>query len=131
MTFCRSRKSNYLAAKKTLFFLSRPTGYGNLTPKTDVGKLMTILYALVGIPLMLLYMTNIGHILGSSFKYTYSKFCRWVKREREENLPQLTRATYAKRGHATGALPKNAKKISNRKRGKERGTTAHMYTSAL
>ncbi len=51
-------------------------GYGNLTPKTDVGKLMTVLYALVGIPLMLLYMTNIGHILGSSFKYTYSKFCR-------------------------------------------------------
>ena len=57
---------------KTHFLL----GYGNLTPKTDIGKVMTILYALVGIPLMLLYMTNIGHILGSSFKYTYSKMCR-------------------------------------------------------
>ncbi len=55
------------------------SGYGNLTPKTDVGKLLTIFYALVGIPLMLLYMTNIGHILGSSFKYTYSKFCRRVR----------------------------------------------------
>lgn len=31
-----------------------------------------------GIPLMLLYMTNIGHILGSSFKYLYAKACRSV-----------------------------------------------------
>jgi len=52
------------------------TGYGNLTPKTDVGKLATIFYALVGIPLMLLYMTTIGSILATSFKYTYTKFCR-------------------------------------------------------
>ena len=51
-------------------------GYGNLTPKTDLGKLATIIYALVGIPLMLLYMTNIGHILGTTFKYLYTKFCR-------------------------------------------------------
>ena len=56
-----------------IFVLS---GYGNLTPKTDLGKLTTIFYALCGIPLMLLYMTNIGDILGTSFKYTYSKLCR-------------------------------------------------------
>ena len=47
-----------------------------MTPKTDLGKLATIIYALVGIPLMLLYMTNIGHILGTTFKYLYTKFCR-------------------------------------------------------
>lgn len=38
---------------------------------------MTILYALVGIPLMFIYMANIGTILATSFKYTYSKMCRW------------------------------------------------------
>ncbi|TRY70238.1 hypothetical protein TCAL_12832 [Tigriopus californicus] len=64
-------------------------GYGNLTPKTDMGKLTTIFYALIGIPLMLLYMTNIGHILGSSFKYTYTKLCRCS--EPEKSLP--TKAT--------------------------------------
>jgi len=63
-------------AKVDLIPISIPSGYGNLTPKTDAGKLLTVLYALVGIPLMLLYMTNIGSILGASFKYTYSKFCR-------------------------------------------------------
>ncbi len=55
-------------------------GYGNLTPKTDVGKLATMVYALVGIPLMLLYMSNIGSILGDSFKYVYAKVCRYVSK---------------------------------------------------
>ncbi len=86
-------------SEKNPFFCSPfPTGYGNLTPKTDVGKLMTILYALVGIPLMLLYMTNIGHILGSSFKYTYSKFCRWVNRESGKFPPSISQSHLRKEG---------------------------------
>ena len=48
-------------------------GYGNLTPSTDLGKLVTMLYALVGIPLMFIYMANIGTVLASSFKFLYSK----------------------------------------------------------
>ena len=55
-----------------LFF----AGYGTLTPKTDLGKLTTIMYALAGIPLLFLYMSTIGHIMGQGFKYTYSKLCR-------------------------------------------------------
>ena len=51
-------------------------GYGNLTPKTDIGKLTTIFYALAGIPLMFIYMSTIGSILATSFKYTYTKLCR-------------------------------------------------------
>ena len=51
-------------------------GYGNLTPKTDLGKLATILYAVLGIPLMFLYMRNMGNVLGDSFKYVYAKMCR-------------------------------------------------------
>ena len=52
------------------------SGYGNLTPRTNIGKLMTIFYAIIGIPLMFIYMANIGNILATSFKYLYSKLCR-------------------------------------------------------
>ncbi len=51
-------------------------GYGNLTPRTVPGKLVTILYAIIGIPLFLLYLTNIGGILAKSFKWTYARLCK-------------------------------------------------------
>ncbi|GAB6026381.1 hypothetical protein CHUAL_012584 [Chamberlinius hualienensis] len=51
-------------------------GYGNIAPRTPLGKIVTIVYAIIGIPLMLLYLTNIGDILAKSFKYLYSRICR-------------------------------------------------------
>ncbi|XP_022238374.1 TWiK family of potassium channels protein 7-like [Limulus polyphemus] len=50
-------------------------GYGNIAPRTDWGKLVTIVYAIIGIPLMLLYLTNIGDILAKSFRYVYRRMC--------------------------------------------------------
>ena len=52
------------------------SGYGNLVPKTALGKILSIFYALVGIPIMLLYCATIGSILATSFKYLYTKLCR-------------------------------------------------------
>ena len=52
------------------------SGYGTLTPKTDLGKLTTIFYALVGIPLLFLYVSTFGQIMGTAFKYSYAKMCR-------------------------------------------------------
>jgi hypothetical protein len=51
------------------------TGYGNIAPKTEVGKVVTIVYAIIGMPLFLLYLSNIGDILAKSFKWTYAKCC--------------------------------------------------------
>ena len=51
------------------------TGYGNLAPKTPEGKLVTMLYALVGVPLMLLCLSNLGTILAGTFQFAYSHAC--------------------------------------------------------
>ncbi|CAI2726362.1 unnamed protein product [Schistosoma spindalis] len=51
-------------------------GYGHATPKTNLGKFMTIIYALIGIPLMFLYLSNIGDYLADIFRVIYSRTCR-------------------------------------------------------
>jgi hypothetical protein len=51
------------------------TGYGNLAPKTPEGKVVTMLYALVGVPLMLLCLSNLGTLLAGTFQFAYSHAC--------------------------------------------------------
>ncbi|CAO1434326.1 unnamed protein product [Diamesa hyperborea] len=50
-------------------------GYGNIAPSTEWGKITTIFYAIIGMPLFLLYLSNIGDILAKSFKWIYAKCC--------------------------------------------------------
>ncbi|KAI5695338.1 hypothetical protein M8J76_007109 [Diaphorina citri] len=50
-------------------------GYGNLAPKTPIGKIVTMVYALFGIPLMLLCISNLGSLLADTFQFTYSHSC--------------------------------------------------------
>jgi hypothetical protein len=40
-----------------------------------MGKVITIIYAIIGMPLFLLYLSNIGEIFAKSFKWTYAKLC--------------------------------------------------------
>ncbi|XP_012141049.1 two pore potassium channel protein sup-9 isoform X2 [Megachile rotundata] len=60
-------------------------GYGNICPKTKWGKVVTIVYAIIGLPLFLLYLSNIGDILAKSFKWTYARccLCKCRRRPRE------------------------------------------------
>ncbi|CAH0714060.1 unnamed protein product, partial [Brenthis ino] len=50
-------------------------GYGHLSPRTSWGKIMTIFYALLGMPLFLLYLSNVGELLASWFKCIYALVC--------------------------------------------------------
>ncbi|XP_054713290.1 TWiK family of potassium channels protein 7-like [Uloborus diversus] len=61
-------------------------GYGHVAPNTQLGKICTILYALVGIPLTLIFLANIGELMASVFRYTYSRLCcRWCRGARRQN----------------------------------------------
>ncbi|GIY19247.1 uncharacterized protein CDAR_305131 [Caerostris darwini] len=61
--------------KSILLQTSSDLGYGNIAPRTNWGKIATVVYAIIGIPLMLLYLTNIGDILAKSFRYVYGRIC--------------------------------------------------------
>ncbi|XP_073993610.1 two pore potassium channel protein sup-9 [Rhodnius prolixus] len=50
-------------------------GYGNMVPRTSWGKLATVVYAVFGIPLYVLYFMNMGQVLASTFKWVYTKLC--------------------------------------------------------
>lgn len=49
-------------------------GYAN-RPSTAEGKVATIVYALFGIPIMLLFLSTIGHLLGRGLKFLYGCCC--------------------------------------------------------
>ncbi|ESO84681.1 hypothetical protein LOTGIDRAFT_94184, partial [Lottia gigantea] len=61
-------------------------GYGHLTPRTNWGRIVTIFYAIIGIPLTLLCLSNIGCLLAKLFrilwKHTQCKRC--CKKENNE-----------------------------------------------
>ena len=68
-------------------------GYGHLAPKTAWGRFLTIIYALIGIPLTFLYLSNVGNFLADSFRLFYKHICCdicWCRRcERKKKRERL------------------------------------------
>jgi len=55
--------------------LSVNAGYGHIAPKTKWGRLITIVYAVIGIPLTFLYLSNIGNFMADCFRWFYKRIC--------------------------------------------------------
>jgi len=55
-------------------------GYGNIAPKSVLGKLMTCLYAMFGIPIMIMCLTNTGDLLAFLFIKYYSLTINFAQR---------------------------------------------------
>jgi len=53
-------------------------GYGHIAPKTAIAKIVTIFYAIVGIPLTVLCWSNIGDAMANAFRFTYWRICCYV-----------------------------------------------------
>ncbi|UJR32203.1 hypothetical protein I4U23_019668 [Adineta vaga] len=70
-------------------------GYGNITPKSMLGKLFTCFYAMLGIPITIMYLTNTSDLLVFLFiKYysaMYNFFHRIIKRYRQWRLRRQRR----------------------------------------
>ena len=49
----------------------RAAGYGHISPLTFNGQIFVIIYAIVGVPLMLLFLANIGDAMATWLKYSY------------------------------------------------------------
>lgn len=51
------------------------TGHGNVHPHTGGGKMGTILYAVIGIPMMIAFLNQSGSRLANIVQYLHSKLC--------------------------------------------------------
>jgi hypothetical protein len=50
-------------------------GYGHIFPETDEGRMLCIVYSLIGIPLLLVFMANIGDLMAVATRWVY----RWKR----------------------------------------------------
>ena len=48
-------------------------GYGNVVPRTEEGKIATLVYACFGIPVYILYFMNMGKVFAAVLKWVYTK----------------------------------------------------------
>ncbi|RNA40693.1 T family of potassium channels 7-like [Brachionus plicatilis] len=69
-------------------------GYGHISCKTKWGKIFTILYSSIGIPLMMLFLANTGSSTATLFKFIFRKINSIKRGYRTRKLNRLNRAAW-------------------------------------
>lgn len=82
----RKAKDVWTFSAALMFCLSVFTmiGYGNTVPKTIWGRWATVMYAVVGIPLYVLYFMSMGKVLAQSFRWLYRRMHECTGKQRSE-----------------------------------------------
>ena len=55
-------------------------GYGHIAPKTAWGQIATIGYAVFGLPIFMLWLSNVGTLLAQTFTFLYANVCCFMCR---------------------------------------------------
>lgn len=86
----RTNQERWTFPSALMFSLSVFTmiGFGHLVPRTEWGKIATMLYAVFGIPVYVLYFMNMGQVLASCFKWLYCKLVRCADARKEKTLTE-------------------------------------------
>ncbi|XP_071520993.1 uncharacterized protein [Panulirus ornatus] len=73
-------------------------GYGHIFPVTSWGKFFCIIYSIIGCPLLLIFLGNLGNSMANVLIYIYSRCCCRPCRGRRnlEELPSNTSKKYRK-----------------------------------
>ncbi|XP_047481462.1 uncharacterized protein LOC125033923 isoform X1 [Penaeus chinensis] len=107
-------------------------GYGHIAPKTDWGKVITIFYAIPGVPLMMLCLANIGDGMAHSFRFLYWKVCCYACTKK----PKKKRRARSMRGSRRypsqqGSQRARASSFRRSNRASEKSADSHLSDSAF
>lgn len=68
-------------------------GYGQVVPVTRYGRLATIFYGLFGIPMMLLFLANLGSLMADVFRMLYKSLCCCFISDKKRDSPAPIHST--------------------------------------
>jgi len=107
-------------------------GYGHIAPKTTAGKVVTIFYAILGIPLMLLCLANIGDAMAHSFRFLYWKVCCYAcTRKPKKSRLKRTRTRRSNRQSIRYQQSSRPNSLRRSQRLSQRSADSAMSDSAL
>lgn len=71
LVFTKKPGSRTSFSKKCFHVIS--AGYGTIAPRTTLGRVVTLAYALLGIPLTLIYLSSTGGVLARVARGVFSR----------------------------------------------------------